>query len=191
MSAIPAPNYISIEEYLAAEETSDVKHEYYKGEVFAMAGGSIAHNQIVSNTIAAINNFLRDKDCQIFPSDLKVHNESNTLFTYPDLSIICGKIERWNNRIDTVTNPVVLIEILSKSTQGYDRGQKFHLYRSIPSVKEYILIASFETLIERYTKQATGFWNFRETSNPEDAFHIESIGFSCPIKELYRNVSFE
>lgn len=188
MSAVPAPKYISIEEYLTAEEVSDVKHEYYKGEVFAMAGGSIAHNQIVSNSIAAINDFLRNKECQVFPSDLKVHNEANTLFTYPDISIICGKIERWNNRIDTVTNPVVLIEILSQSTKGYDRDHKFRLYRSIASVKEYILISSLEILVERYTKQATGFWNFRETANPDDAFQIETIGFSCPVRDLYRNV---
>ncbi|HEX8316003.1 MAG TPA: Uma2 family endonuclease [Flavisolibacter sp.] len=188
MSAIPAPKYISIKEYLAAEETSDVKHEYYKGEVFAMAGRSIAHNRIVRNVLTALDNFLQDKGCEVFPSDLKVYNEANTLFTYPDISIVCGEAERWNHRNDTITNPVVLIEILSKSTQGYDRGQKFHLYRSIPSVKEYILISSFETLVERYTKQAAGFWNFRETANPEDLFQIESIGFPCPVKELYRNV---
>jgi Uma2 family endonuclease len=191
MSAIPASNYISIEEYLLLEDESPVKNEYYQGEVFAMAGGSIAHNQIVSNAIAAINVFLRGKNCQVFPSDLKIHNEANTLFTYPDISIVCGEPERWKARNDTITNPVVLIEVLSQKTQGYDRGQKFNLYRSIPSVKEYILISSLEILVERYTKQAIGFWNFRETANPDDAFQIETIDFSCPLKELYRNVSFE
>lgn len=191
MSAVPATKYISIEDYLAAEETSEVKHEYYKGEVFAMAGGSIAHNRIVRNVLASLDNFLRGKGCEVFPSDLKIHNEANTLFTYPDISIVCGKPERWDKRNDTITNPVVLIEVLSKSTQGYDRGQKFHLYRSIPSVKEYILISSTEVLVERYTKQETGFWNFRETANPEDSFHVETIDFSCLVKELYRNVEFD
>jgi Uma2 family endonuclease len=191
MSAVPATKYISIEDYLAAEETAEVKHEYYQGEVFAMAGGSIAHNRIVRNVLAALDNFLKGKGCEVFPSDLKVHNEANTLFTYPDISIVCGKPERWANRNDTITNPAVLIEVLSKSTQGYDRGQKFHLYRSIPSLKEYILISSTEIFVERYTKQATGFWNFRETSNPEDNFQVETIDFSCPIKELYRNVEFD
>lgn len=188
MSAVPATKYVSIEDYLVAEEASEVKHEYYKGEVFAMAGGSIAHNRIVRNVLASLDNFLRGKGCEVFPSNLKVHNEANTLFTYPDISIVCGKPERWNKRNDTITNPVVLIEVLSKSTQGYNRG---HLYRSIPSVKEYILISSTEVLVERYTKQATGFWNFRETANPEDSFHVETINFSCPIKELYRNVEFD
>lgn len=191
MSAVPATTYISIEDYLAAEEASDVKHEYYKGEVFAMAGGSIAHNQIVGNTLAAINNFLRGKSCQVFPSDLKVHNEANTLFTYPDISIVCGKPESWGKRNDTITNPVVLIEVLSASTQGYDRGQKFYLYRSIPSVKEYIFISSTELLVERYAKQATGFWNFRETADPDEIFQVETIDFSCAVKELYRNVEFD
>lgn len=120
-----------------------------------------------------------------------MHIEANTLFTYPDLSIVCGELARWDNRNDTITNPVVLIEVLSKKTQNYDCGQKFKLCRSLPSLKEYILISSLETLVEQYTKQAIGFWNFRETANAEAIFHMEALGFSCPVKELYRNVIFE
>lgn len=153
-----------------------------------MAGGTIPHNRIVRNVLTAIDSFLKDKVCEVFPSDLKVHVESNTLFTYPDLSIVCGALERWNNRNDIITNPVVLIEVLSKKTQGYDRGQKFKLYRDIPSLKEYILISSLDVLVERYTKQSTSFWNFRETKNSDDAFVIETIDFFCPLKDLYRNV---
>ncbi len=191
MSALPAAKQISIEEYLLLEETAEEKHEYYLGEVFAMAGGTIAHNQIVSNTIAELNFFLRGKNCQVFPSDLKVHIEANSLFTYPDLSIVCGEPERWKNRNDVITNPVVLIEVLSKKTENYDRGQKFKLYRDIPALKEYILISSREILIEKYTRLSTYFWNFREINNPDEVLQIESIAFTCPIKELYRNVSFQ
>ena len=191
MSAVPAIKLVSIEEYLAMEEDAEGKHEYYRGEVFAMAGDTIAHNQIVSNKVGELNFFLRGKACQVFPSDLKVHNEANSLFTSPDISIVCGEPERWKARNDTITNPVVLIEVLSKKTQNYDRGNKFKLYRSLLSLKEYILISSVEMLVERYTKQSTGFWTFRETANSEDAFQIETIGFACPVKELYRNVSFE
>ncbi|MBB1283559.1 Uma2 family endonuclease [Flavisolibacter sp. BT320] len=191
MSAVPAIKYISIEDYLSLEETAEEKHEYYRGEIFAMAGGTIAHNQIVSNTVSEINYFLREKNCQVFPSDLKVHNEANSLFTYPDISIVCGEPQKWQDRNDTITNPVVIIEVLSESTQLYDRGQKFKLYRNIPSLKEYLLLSSLEYMVEHYTRQADETWNFRELSNPEDRFTIESIDFSCPIKELYRNVSFE
>ena len=191
MSAVPATKLISIDEYLAQEEESEVKHEYYQGEIFAMAGGTIAHNQIVRNTSTAVDNFLREKNCQVFPSDLKIHIEANSLFTYPDLSVVCGEPQRWNNRNDTITNPVVLIEVLSKKTQNYDRGEKFKLYRGLPSLKEYILISSLEILVERYTKKENGFWTFRETANPDDAFQIETIDFTCLVKELYRNVSFE
>ncbi len=190
MSATPVVKYISIEEYLQSEEAADGKHEYYQGEIFAMAGGTIPHNRIVRNTLTALDNFLKGKNCEVFPSDLKIHIEPNTLFTYPDINIVCGEPEKWNNRNDVITNPIVLIEVLSKKTQVYDRGQKFKLYRDIPSLKEYILISSLEVLIERYTKQSTGFWNFRETKNSDDAFIIEAIDFTCPVKDLYRNVSF-
>jgi Uma2 family endonuclease len=187
MNATPGLN-ISIEEYLDTEDPSEVKREYYQGEVFAMAGGTIPHNRIVRNVLTAIDNFLKGKNCEVFPSDLKVHNEANTLFTYPDLSIVCGELEKWNNRNDVITNPIVIIEVLSKKTQGYDRGQKFKLYRDIPSLKEYILISSLDFLVERYTQQETSFWNFRESKNLDDIFIIETINFSCPLKDLYRNV---
>src|SRR2546423_718598 len=117
MGSIPVSKYKSIEEYLELDEKSPEKSEYYQGEIFAMAGASFAHNQIVRNTLTAIDNYLKDTKCQIFPSDLKVHIEANSLFTYPDLSIICGKPEFWHNRTDIVTNPSVMIEVLSKGTK--------------------------------------------------------------------------
>lgn len=190
MGAAPDLNFISIEEYLSLEETSDVKHEYFQGEIFAMAGGTIPHYRIVRNVLTAIDNFLQNKKCEIFPSDLKVHSEACSLFTYPDLSIVCGEPEKWQGRNDVITKPVVVIEVLSKKTQIYDRGQKFRLYRDIPSLKEYILISSLEILVEQYAKQTPDSWNFKVTKNVNDLFHIESIEFSCTLNELYRNVVF-
>lgn len=191
MSAVPALKFTSIEDYLSLEGTADDKHEYYRGEIFAMAGRTIAHNRLVRNTLTAIDGFLTGKSCEAFPSDLKVHNEANTLFTYPDISIVCGEPEKWQGSNDTITNPVVIIEVVSESTQLYDRGLKFKLYRSLSSLKEYILLSSLEYMVEHYIKQADGSWNFRELTDPEDRLTIESIGFSCPVKDLYRNVSFE
>ncbi len=182
---------ISVEEYLEQEEDALEKHEYYQGEVFAMDDFTMNHSRIVVNTLSTVNNFLKNKSCEVFLSNLKIHIEANTLITYPDLSIFCGELEKWKGRNDVVTNPVVIIEVLSKKTQGYARGQKFKLYRDIPSLKEYILISSLDVLVERYTKQATSFWNFRESKNGDEDFIIETIDFSCPIHDLYRNVDFE
>lgn len=139
MSSLPILK-VSIAEYLDTESKSLTKNEFYQGEIFAMAGASIEHNQIVRNALYTVEEHLRKGgNCQIFPSDLKVHIESNSLFTYPDLSIVCDKIETLENNKDIILNPCVIFEILSPSTQDYDRGGNFKLYREIPSLKEYIL----------------------------------------------------
>ena len=174
------------------EEKSLEKHEFYKGEIFAMAGASIPHNQITRNALSAVDEFLRKSGkCQIFPSDLKIHSLGNSLYTYPDLSIICGEIETLGKNKSVVTNPSVLIEVLSKSTQDYDRGGKFKLYRDIPSLKEYILISSFQTQVEKYEKQTDGKWLFQEYKSENDLLKINSIDFEISIKEFYRNVIFD
>ncbi len=190
MSAVPATTFISIEEYLEQEETALEKHEYYYGEVFAMAGGTVNHNTIMGNTLSEINQFLKGKACRVFPSDLKVQIEANSLFTYPDISLVCGPLERWKNRDDVITNPVVIIEVLSRSTENYDRGQKFKLYRAIPSLKEYILISSTEMLVEHYKKQAAHAWILNEKKGLENSLEIETVQFSCALSDIYRDVSF-
>ncbi len=191
MNTEPILKY-SAEEYLELEETSLEKNEYYKGEIFAMAGAFIEHNQITRNTMSLIDEYLSKGDkCQIFPSDLKIHAITNSLYTYPGLSIVCGKIETLPNKKNIVTNPSVLIEVLSETTQDYDRGAKFKLYRDIESLKEYILISSLETLVEKYDKQVDGSWVLHEYKNEMDTFKINSIGFQISVKDLYRNVEFE
>ena len=157
-----------------------------------MEGGSIEHNQITRNTMSLIDEYLRKGDkCQIFPSDLKIHAITNSLYTYPDLSIVCGKTETLPNKKNIVTNPSVLIEVLSKTTQDYDRGAKFKLYRDIESLKEYILISSLETLVEKYDKQVDGSWVLHEYKNVANTFTTTSIDLLITVKDLYRNVNFE
>ena len=191
MNAEPILKYTA-EEYLELEETSLEKNEFYKGEIFAMAGASIEHNQITRNTMSLIDGYLsKNSKCQIFPSDLKIHALTNSLFTYPDLSIVCGKIETLLNKKNIVTNPTVLIEVLSETTQDYDRGAKFKLYRDIESLKEYILISSLETLVEKYDKQTDGSWVLHEYKSDTDTFKITSIDLLVTVKDLYRNVDFE
>jgi Uma2 family endonuclease len=190
MGAAPILKF-SIEDYLESERKSFEKHEFYQGEIFAMAGASIQHNQIVGNTLVSVGSHLSNSSkCQVFPSDLKIHCQSNSLFTYPDLSIICGKIETLENHKDIVTNPIVLIEVLSESTRDYDRGEKFRLYREINSLKEYILISSLEMLVEKYEKQPDGTWILHEYKNENDDLFITNISLQLKLKSLFRNVMF-
>ena len=187
---IPVLKYKSIEEYLAFEEESPEKNEYYQGNVFAMAGASFRHNQIVRNALTAIDNSLRGKECQVIPSDLKIHVESNTLFTYADLSIICGKPQFWNNRTDIIINPTAIIEVLSPSTKDYDHGGKFMLYRDIPALQEYIMISSTEIRFEKYNRQSVNEWKFTEYRSGENIIEIDTINFTIPLHEFYRDVDF-
>src|SRR5258706_2705754 len=132
-------NYISPEEYLAMERTSEEKHEYYKGEIFAMSGVSPAHNDIAYNINRLIASHLHQKGCKLYGSDFRIYIPEHLLFTYPDFSIVCGKAQIAEIYTDNLTNSMIIIEILSKSTKDYDRGTKFTLYRSIKTLKEYIL----------------------------------------------------
>lgn len=191
MSTAAIAKFITEEEYLAAEETSQERHEYYKGEVFAMSGGSINHETIVGDSFFAIRSHLQKKSCRVFPSNLKIQSEATTLFTYPDLSIFCETLKPYQNRTDVATNPTVIIEVLSPSTQNYDRGDKFMLYRDLPSLKEYILISSTKILVEHYIKQADNRWQLTVYKRKEDLFTILSIDFTTEIGVFYENVNFD
>lgn len=189
----PAPkyNHISPEQYLEMERASEVKHEYFKGEVYAMSGASIRHNDIVYNINGIIIPFLKGKNCKIYGSDLRIHIPENTLYTYPDFSIVYGKPETTDLYTDNVTNPSVIIEVLSKSTMDYDRGTKFFLYRSIKTLNEYILIDSNSVCVELYKRQADNSWQFTEYKNLADSFHISTIDLTLSLKDVYDDVSFD
>ncbi len=189
----PAPkyNYVSPKEYLEMERASVEKHEYYKGEVFAMSGASWEHNVIVKNVNTLILPFLKGKPCDMFGSDLRIHIPENTLYTYPDLSIICGNPETTDDEKDTAIKPSVLIEVLAKSTKDYDRGTKFYLYRSIMTLNEYITIDSLSVSVEIYTRKQDNSWNLTEFKQLSDSFYISSIGFTLFLKDIYEDVSFD
>jgi Uma2 family endonuclease len=187
----PAPkyNYISPEKYLEIERASEEKHEYFKGEVFAMSGATWEHNVIAKNINTIILPFLKGKPCNMFGSDLRIHIPENTLYTYPDFSIICNKPETTDEEGDTIVRPSAIIEILSKSTKEYDRGTKFNLYREINTLKEYILIDSTKISVEIFTKQDENNWNLKEFKNINDSFIITTIGLTLPLKEVYEDVT--
>jgi len=180
--------YYTPDEYLAREETAEYKSEYYRGEIFAMAGTSINHNRIAGNLYTKFNQANTGKNCEALMSEIKVWIEAEQFFTYPDVLVICGDPAFYRNRRDTITNPLVIVEILSTSTQGYDRGNKFNFYRSIPTLKEYILIAQYRLHVEQYALNENGEWLVTEYRAAEDILKFSSVDFQIKISELYQRV---
>ncbi len=183
--------YITQQDYLASERLATQKHEYFQGEIFAMSGARIAHNKISINCIVDIANKLKGKKCQPFGSDLRIHVQKNTLYTYPDISIICGEIETLDDTFDTATNPAVIIEILSASTRDYDKGGKFTLYREIDSLQEYILIDSENVMVEKFIRNQDGSWQLTEYKSLDQKFAIETVAIEMNLSDIYNDVKLK
>ncbi|HEX8462614.1 MAG TPA: Uma2 family endonuclease [Segetibacter sp.] len=181
----PAIKYVSPVEYLAFERESEERHEYYKGEIFAMSGASFKHNIIEDNLRGSLHTFLKGKKCRSFGSNLRVHIPKNTLYTYPDILVVCGEPTFQDDTFDTLLNPAVIIEILSPSTANYDRGAKFDLYREIESLKEYILIDASAIHFVHYQKNSDSTWTLSETKNLIDSFYINTIELEIPLSQVY------
>ncbi|HEX6847739.1 MAG TPA: Uma2 family endonuclease [Chitinophagaceae bacterium] len=175
---------ITIQEYLDMEEASQEKHEYYRGEVFAMSGPKVPHNIIAVNLLSQLSTKLKGKSCRPFNSDQRIHIEKNTLFTYPDISIICGEIISLNNDEWNVLNPTVLVEVLSPSTKNYDRGEKFMLYRDIPTLKEYILVDSEMIHIEAFRLNTRDHWELEEYRDTSEILPLPSVHISMALTEI-------
>ena len=185
---MPIPKTIITEaEYLELERKADHKSEFHKGEIFAMAGGSKEHNAIVASLIIEAGQFLKGKKCKIFPSDMRVFNPSNGLYTYPDITIICGKEEYQDEKFDTLLNPTVIIEVLSPSTEDYDRGTKFILYRSIPSLQNYILVSSTEVAADVYAR-SNDKWILTTSKTKDQSLYINAIDLTLPLRDIYAQV---
>jgi Uma2 family endonuclease len=176
---------LSIEEYLQFEKESIDKHEYYLGEIFAMSGASNKHVKIHSNLFIALGSLLRGKSCQPYGSDLRIHIPQNSLFTYPDLAIICNELISSDIDEDSFIQPAIIFEILSPSTRQYDRGEKFRLYRAIPNLKEYILIDSESINIEYFGINEKGFWELHEYKSINDQLALPSLSIAISIHEIY------
>ena len=178
----------TIEEYLEMENAAVEKSEYYKGEIYAMSGAKLTHNIIYKNVFGELYLKLKGRSCQPYGSDLRIHIPNNTLFTYPDITIICGKVETLNDDKYNALNPTIIIEILSPSTKNYDRGDKFKLYRDIPSLKEYILINSTGIEVEAYRIIEKGHWELQEYTDIKEILLLPSINFSITLQEIYEGV---
>lgn len=175
----------SIAEYLQMENEAVEKHEYYKGEIFAMAGAGARHNIISINIIGSLYHALKGKSCQPFGSDMRIHIPENTLFTYPDISVICGDIINAGEDENSATNPTVIFEILSPSTRNYDRGVKFMLYRAIPTLKEYILVEAESIHVEQFAINKEGLWQLKEFSGQDDQLSIDALNVNLLLKDIY------
>lgn len=180
----------TVEEYLAFERASDEKHEYYAGEIFATSGASRRHNIIVINAGTTLNAQLAERPCEVYPSDMRV-KVSAIKYTYPDVCVVCGEPQFADSEFDTLLNPTVLIEVLSDSTEDYDRGKKFKHYMGISSLQEYVLIAQDEVRVDHFIRQADGDWLLSYATAFDTRMALPSIACTLRLADVYRKVTFE
>lgn len=190
MSTLPK-KYLTPEEYLYRERTAEYRSEFFRGETFAMAGASANHNLIVLNTGANLREQLKKKPCRVYPSDLKLRIEATGLYTYPDLSVVCGEPKLETESRDVLLNPVVLIEVLSDSTEAYDRGKKFQHYRTIPSLRHYVLIAQDRHSIECFSRQESDTWLLSVCYDLASSLELAAIDCRLAAAEVYDKVAFD
>lgn len=185
---IPAKQRLTALEYLAFERASEIKHEYIGGALVAMAGASAAHNIIVANIIASLHGQVRDRNCTVFPSDMRLRIIRQDVYTYPDIMIVCGDVSYEDDALDSVTNPTVLIEVLSPTTESYDRGKKSQHYRSIPSLREYLLVAQAEQHIEHFIRYSEHQWLLSELTAEQPTVRLAAIGCDLALEAIYAKV---
>jgi len=190
MNALTAPNYYTAADYLAAEEIAEFKSEYFAGEVFPMAGGTINHNQIVINLCIIFGMAFKKKDYRVFAGDIKLQTPNTESFTYPDILVIKGQPGYWQERRDTVCNAQLLVEVLSDSTKDYDRGGKFEIYRHLPGLLDYILVSQDKIHVEHFVKQAPNQWLLTEYSTITDVLEITQLGETLTLADIYDKVDF-
>ena len=177
------------EQYLEVERKADFKSEYLDGLITAMSGVSRAHNRIAGNMYRKISDQLENRPCEAFISDLRLRVSPTGLYTYPDVMVVCGEAEYLDDEVDTLLNPTMVVEVLSPTTESYDRGAKFAHYRQLASLKEYVLVAQNRMLVERFTRQGD-IWLPLVQTDPDDTLRLASIDCSVALREIYARVSF-
>lgn len=186
------PQRHSLEEYFRIAQTSEEKLEFHEGRILAMAGGTGSHSLITANAIREIGNLLKGSSCHVYDSNLRVRISRTVRYVYPDATVICGPIayDPADAGKHTATNPRLIVEVLSDSTEGYDRGDKLRRYFQIPSLQEYVLISQKVPVIEVYARQADGSWSFRYADGPEASIRLQSIDVTLPLAEVFAGVEF-
>ncbi len=190
MSSQPKQRY-TLEEYFELERTSEIKYEYWDGEVFAMSGASPAHEAVLVNVITQFRNKLRGRPCHVFTSNLRVKVPAAPPYRYPDLTALCGQPEyEVIGGVRALTDPTLIVEILSPSTEAYNRGDKFSEYKSIPSFAEYLLIAQHRPHVTHYVRQADGSWSYEEANAIVATLSLPTIECELSLGEVYQDVDF-
>jgi Uma2 family endonuclease len=177
-------------EYLQIERAAEFKSEFFAGEMFAMAGGTARHSLIAANLIRELGNRLGSGRCAAYNADLRLKVEATGLLTYPDLSVICDPLRFAAGTDDTVVNPTVLVEVLSDSTEAYDRGKKFEHYRQIPTLREYLLVSQREPRIEQFIRQPDGLWRLQEASGLDASLKLPSLKITISLAQVFAKVTF-
>jgi Uma2 family endonuclease len=188
MATQPKP-LLTPEQYLEIERKAEFKSEYYKGEMFLMAGASFRHSKIIHNLHVSLNS-VEACGCDVTSNDLRVRISETGLYTYPDMVIVCGKPEFADREMDTLLNPSVIIEVLSDSTESYDRGKKAWHYHRLPSLKDYLLVSQDEVSVEHQACQGDGSWLLREIRGLDAVIDIPAIGCALPLAGVYREIEF-
>ncbi len=185
-----AKNFLTPEQYLEIERQAEQRSEYWRGEMFAMAGAGEYHNLIVMNLVAQIHPQLRSSGCRVYANDMRVRVAATGLYTYPDIVVVCETSQFLDVRRDTLLNPTLIVEVLSPSTEAYDRGRKFEHYQSVNSLKQYLLIASERLHADLYTRQAGGQWLLTTAGGAQEGIDLESIGCRISLRDSYDKVEF-
>jgi Uma2 family endonuclease len=188
--------FIKPKEYIKMEESAEIRSEYYRGEIFAMAGATVNHNRISRNILREFENQFEqsDSDCEAFGSDLMIEAVKDEHYAYPDVSVVCGEpqfSEMENREQRTLTNPAVIVEVLSSSTKDYDKGTKFASYRNIKSLRDYILIDQYRYQIEHFFVNEKGNWELLEYKDLNDSLKIESVNCELSLEMIYRRVALQ
>ena len=191
MLAQREPRRFNHREYLGLEEQADVRSEYYHGKIYSMTGSSVCHNQILRNLTGFMVNSLRGGPCQAFMTGLRLYIEEHDLFTYPDLFGVCGDLQMYGSRTDTLTDATLVVEVLSPSTEVYDRGEKFLFYQSLPSVQEYVLISQDSPTVEIRQKVREGEWHTKETVGLAQSLELKSIDAHLDLSLIYEGVDLK
>jgi Uma2 family endonuclease len=190
MSAQPIPG-LTPEQYLEIERAAEFKSEYYCGTMYATAGGTGVHGLIIVRVTGLLFQKLDGGPCSIFSSDVRLRVSKEGLYTYPDLTVVCGAPKYADDQKDTLLNPSLIVEVLSKSTEAHDRGFKFAQYRSLESLQEYLLVSQTEMRVEKYLRRPAGKWELTDFAGPDAVCRLESLGCEIPVADIYRNVPLE
>ncbi|MBI3210105.1 MAG: Uma2 family endonuclease [Candidatus Solibacter usitatus] len=188
--ASQSTTFLTEEEYLAIERKAETKSEYFRGEMFAMSGGSFSHASLSTNIVGELRSLLRTKHCRVLTEAMRLRVSTSGLYTYPDVMVVCGKPEFVDGVKDTLVNPVLIFEVLSTSTEAHDRGFKLEHYQKIPSVREFVMVSQTEPRVEVYRRQEGDNWLLINIRGLDATVRLESVDCSIAMDEIYLNIEF-